>query len=93
MTPTWARAQAAVPGSEGRSRCRRTPAVVADIATPEAREQNQLADVRGMSPQQIQAHAVEVCRRVAALIDQKTPGAEAEGFKRPGMDAPRRPAL
>jgi len=56
--------------------------VVADLATREGREQAQPTEISGMSPEQAKSHALDTCRRVAALVDQKATREEAEGFKR-----------
>lgn len=56
--------------------------VVADLATREGREQAQPTEISGMSPEQAKRHALDTCRQVAALVDQKATREEAEGFKR-----------
>ena len=56
-------------------------ALVADLATPEGRQAVQPTELRGKSADQIKGYALDVCRRAAALTDQKSPG-ESAAFKR-----------
>ena len=41
-----------------------------------------LAELRALPPQQLQGHALEACRALAALVDRKASKEEAEGVKR-----------
>jgi hypothetical protein len=56
-------------------------ALVTDLATPEGRQAMQPTELRGKSPEQVKSHALEVCRKAAAVLDQKAP-AESLTFKR-----------
>jgi hypothetical protein len=56
-------------------------ALVGDLATPEGRQAVQPTELRGKSADQIKVYALDVCRRAAALTDQKSPG-ESAAFKR-----------
>jgi hypothetical protein len=57
-------------------------ALVADLATGEGREQARRTEIQGMSPDQARSHALEACRKAAALVQQKATPGEADGFKR-----------
>ena len=41
-----------------------------------------MAELRGLPPQQLRAHALDACRTLASLIDRKASPEEAEGVKR-----------
>jgi hypothetical protein len=55
--------------------------LVADLASPDGRAQLDVAELRGVPPPQLQSHALEACRAVAALVDRKA-SREADGVKR-----------
>jgi len=55
-------------------------AVVADITTKEGMERAKPTDLKGMSPEQARAHAMDALKRVAELVDRKAP-ADAPAFK------------
>jgi hypothetical protein len=56
--------------------------LASDLASPDARIQTDVGELRGLSPEQLRAHALEACRAVAALVDRKTSPEEAQEVKR-----------
>jgi hypothetical protein len=56
--------------------------LVADVATPEGQAQMDLAELRGLAPEQVRAHAIEACRTLATLLDRKASRDESDGLKR-----------
>jgi hypothetical protein len=56
-------------------------ALVGDLATPEGRQAVQPTELRGKSADQVKSYALDVCRKAAALIDEKAL-AESAAFKR-----------
>lgn len=56
--------------------------LVSDLAAPNARGQVDAAELRGLGPEQLKAHALEACQTLAALVDRKATGEEAEEVKR-----------
>jgi hypothetical protein len=57
-------------------------ALVSELASPDARGQVDAAELRGLAPEQLKAHALEACRTFSALVDRKATREEAEGVKR-----------
>ena len=56
--------------------------LVAELASPDGRAQLDISELRGIPPPQLQSHALEACRALAALVDRKASRDEAEGVKR-----------
>jgi hypothetical protein len=56
--------------------------LVAELASPDARTQLDVSELRGVPPPQLHGHALEACRAVAALVDRKASREEADGVKR-----------
>jgi hypothetical protein len=56
--------------------------LVAELSSPGARAQLDVSELRGVPPPQLQGHALEACRAVAALVDRKASREEADGVKR-----------
>ena len=56
--------------------------LVAELASPDGRAQLDVSELRGVPPPQLQSHALEACRAVAALVDRKATREEADGVKR-----------
>jgi hypothetical protein len=56
--------------------------LVAEFASPDGRAQLDISELRGIPSPQLQSHALEACRALAALVDRKASRAEAEGVKR-----------
>jgi hypothetical protein len=56
--------------------------LVAELASPDGRAQLDVAELQGVPSQQLQSHALEACRALAALVDRKASRDEAEGVKR-----------
>ena len=56
--------------------------LVSELSAPDARGQVDAAELRGLAPAQLKAHALEACRTVAALVDRKGSPAESEEVKR-----------
>lgn len=56
--------------------------IVADLASPDARAQLDVSELRAVPPPQLQSHALEACRALAALVDRKASREEAEEVKR-----------
>jgi hypothetical protein len=54
--------------------------VVEDMTTDTGREASRPAEILGMSTEQAKAHALDICKRAAAIADAKA-GAEAAEFK------------
>jgi hypothetical protein len=55
-------------------------ALAADLGSPEGRQSMDLSELVGKSPDQIKGHALEACRKVAALLDQKATPQERTAF-------------
>jgi hypothetical protein len=56
--------------------------LVSELSAPDARGQIDAAELRGLPPEQLKAHALETCRTLAALVDRKATPAEADEVKR-----------
>jgi hypothetical protein len=56
-------------------------ALVADLETPEARQQGMPAEFHGKTPDQLRAAALEACRQTSAMVDRKAASNEAQAFK------------
>jgi hypothetical protein len=67
-------------GQAGASELLRT--LASELSAPDARGQIDAAELRGLPPEQLRAHALEACRALAALVDRKATPAEAEEVKR-----------
>jgi hypothetical protein len=52
------------------------------LASADGRAQLDVSELRGVPPPQLQSHALEACRAVAALVDRKATREEADGVKR-----------
>ena len=58
-------------------------AIVAELASADGRTQAvDPAELRGLGTEQLRAHALDACRALAALLDEKASAGEAEGVKR-----------
>jgi hypothetical protein len=56
-------------------------ALVADLGTTQGRQAVQPNELLGKSPDQIKSYALDVCRKAAALLDQRAPS-DSAAFKR-----------
>jgi hypothetical protein len=59
-------------------------AIVAELETPEGRQQEASADVQGKSLDQVRAAALEACRQAAAVVDKKAKPDEAQASNHGG---------
>lgn len=55
-------------------------ALVADLATAEARQESAPAELQGKTPDEMRAAALEACRQAATLVRKKATPEEAQAF-------------
>ena len=56
-------------------------ALVADLETPEARQQSMPAELQAKTPDQLRSAALDACRQAAAIVENKGEPEEAQAFK------------